>query len=127
MYYLGIDFGTKKLGIALLETTSGIASPLPIIKNDTTLFEQLERIIASYRINTVLLGLPSYESTIKKVMQFSQELEKRFQIKIILVTEDNSSLVVKKGLQGKKQKQQLDSYSAVAICEQWYSDNINAV
>lgn len=125
MYVLGIDFGTKKLGIAILETTSGLASPLPIVKNDLNLFPNLQKVLTSYRINTVVVGLPSYEQTQKKVMHFIDELAKQVgQLTIHMENEDNTSIGIKSQLEGKKQKSQLDSFSAVEILNQWQSHNL---
>lgn len=122
MYILGIDFGTKKLGLAVLETSSRICSPLPLIKNDKELWNNLARVLQEYRVFNIVLGLPSYADTAKKVEKFKQELQKRFTLQIDYTPEDLTSMTVKKELISKKQKQNLDSFSAVAILEQWVSD-----
>jgi putative Holliday junction resolvase len=118
MNILGIDFGTKKLGLALLETDSEIASPLPILKNDQYLFEKLAAIIKSYRVTQIVLGLPSYENTQKKVLHFSELLKQYADVVIHFENEDNTSIGIKSDLTTKKQKEQLDSFSAVAILQQ---------
>lgn len=122
MYYLGIDYGTKKMGIAILESDSGITSPLPLVLNNDRLFDALHTIIQQYHITTILLGLPSYESTAKKVHRFAEKIRNRYDITISFVPEDNSSIAVRQTLTSKKQKSNLDSYSAVALCEQWYTE-----
>ncbi|MCC7304510.1 Holliday junction resolvase RuvX [bacterium] len=119
MYILGIDFGTKKLGIAILEDSSEIISPLPLVKNDQFLWQSLGKIIADYRLQHVIIGLPSYENTAKKVKTFTETLQKRFSVTTTYVNEDNTSLSIKKDLITHKQQQNLDSYSAIAILEQW--------
>jgi putative Holliday junction resolvase len=125
MYVLGIDFGTKKLGLAILETTSELASPLPIIKNDIDLFKKLASIIKSYRITTVVLGFPSYEDTQAKVTKFVEELAKQVgPLTVFLENEDNTSIGIKSQLDTKKKKSQLDSYSAVEILNQWQSKKL---
>ncbi len=122
MYILGIDYGTKKLGIALLESTTGIVSPLPVLKNDQYLQKNIAKIIADYRITVIILGLPSYENTQKKVAAFAQTLEIHYKVAIHYTNEDNTSLVIKKQLETKKQKSQLDSMSASEILTQWHTD-----
>lgn len=123
MYILGIDFGTKKLGIAMLESTTGVVSPFPILKNDKDLNKSIAKIITDYRITSIVMGMPSYENTQKKVALFADFLEKTYGVKIFYTNEDNTSLVTKKMLDTKKQKSQLDSMSASAILTQWYTDN----
>lgn len=123
MYVLGLDFGTKKLGAAILEEDSGICSPLPLVKNDIDLWKNLEKILSDYRIQKVVLGLPSYENTAKKVTHFANELKTRYNVAIEYTGEDNTSIAVKKGLTSLKQKQNLDSMSAVEILQQWRGMN----
>lgn len=123
MYILGIDFGTKKLGVAILEDSSEVASPLPLIKNDIALFQALEKIIKDYRITTVVLGMPSYENTAKKVNAFAETMKAKFRVEIQFMNEDNTSLGIKKDLTTEKQQRNLDSFSAVAILQQWVSEN----
>lgn len=125
MYILGIDFGTKKLGLALLESTTQICSPLPLLQNDKEMWEKLQKVISEYRVTHIVLGLPSYEETAKKVERFKKILLNKFAVKVDYSPEDLTSLTVKKQLTSKKQKQNLDSYSAVAILEQWAGSNIN--
>jgi len=121
MYILGIDFGTKKLGLAILEDSTDICSPLPIIQNDIDLWNKLAAVIANFRITTAVIGLASYEETEKKVRKFAAELTKRHQLSTYFVPEDNTSIAVKKELTTKKQKRNLDSFSAMAILQQWRS------
>jgi len=119
MYVLGSDFGTKKLGLAILETSTEVCSPLPILANDDLLWGRLAEIIASYRINEIVMGMPSYEGTAKKVQRFAKELASRHDVAVHFVSEDNTSIAIKKELTTQKQKKNLDSYSAIAMLQQW--------
>lgn len=124
MNILGIDFGTKKFGLAIMESNSGIASQLPIMKNDTDTLDNIEKIIKEYNIKTIILGMPSYNNTKKRVLRFSEKLKKQINnIEIVFINEDNTSIGIKSELTSKKQKNNLDSMSAVAILTQWYSSN----
>jgi len=123
MYILGIDYGTKKLGFAILETDTGITSQLPILKNNINLMSEITTLLSSYRISTIVMGMPSYEDTKIKVLKFAELLtEVHPDIEIQFTNEDNTSIVIKKGLESEKQKKNLDSMSAVAIVQQWYTD-----
>lgn len=122
MYILGIDFGTKKLGIAILEDSSGICSPLPLLLNDKHVWENLAEIINNYRISTVVLGLPSYSATEKKVRAFASTLQERHKLEVYYTQEDNTSIAIRKSLTTQKQKKNLDSYSAIEILQQWISE-----
>lgn len=124
MYILGIDFGTKKLGLAILEPTSGVVSQLPKMLNDRELFSKIAKILTDYRITKVVLGKPSYENTLKKVEKFAKALQEKFAVETHFTTEDNTSIVTKKLITSKKQQENLDSMSAVEILTQWHTDNM---
>lgn len=127
MMVLGIDFGTKKVGLALLEATSTVISPLPVVKNDRHLFPHLVKIVSDYRVEIIVVGMPSYETTQKKVKRFVQNFELFLQkdLTIQYVNEDNTSLGIKSQINSPKQEKNLDSLSAVAILEQWQTETFN--
>lgn len=127
MMVLGIDFGTKKVGLALLEATSTVISPLPVVKNDRHLFPRLVKIVSDYRVEIIVVGMPSYETTQKKVKRFVQNFELFLQkdLTIQYVNEDNTSLGIKSQINSSKQEKNLDSLSAVAILEQWQTETFN--
>ena len=55
MNYLGIDFGTKNIGLAV--STLGIISPIHAIKNDDHVFDNLKKIIVDYKIDGIYVGI----------------------------------------------------------------------
>lgn len=127
MYVIGIDFGTKKLGFAILETDTGISSPLPILMNDNFLIDKIKSLLSEYRTNKIVFGMPSYKSTQKRLERFVYNLKKVIKnIDIEYTNEDNTSTGIKSELTSRKQKDNLDSMSAVAILNQWYSINSNS-
>ncbi len=56
MKYLGIDFGTKRVGVAVSDETGGIAFPRITIENDDSLMTQLVQVIHKEKIGTVVVG-----------------------------------------------------------------------
>ncbi len=56
MRYLGIDFGTKRVGVAVSDETGGFALPLVVLANGGGLFPALKKIIAEKEIGAVVLG-----------------------------------------------------------------------
>ena len=57
---IGIDLGTKRVGIALSDSLNMIASPLKTLTfyNQKDLLEQLRKVITEFDIKTIVLGLP---------------------------------------------------------------------
>ena len=85
MRYLGLDLGTKTLGISITDKTNTFVSPLKLIKfksNDYNVaLNELMPIINEYDIKVVVLGLPkNMDGTLgfaaKRSMDFKALLEK---------------------------------------------------
>lgn len=60
MRYLGLDLGTKSLGIAISDKTGVVASFYKSIKfvDENTLLKELESIIIKENIDKIILGYP---------------------------------------------------------------------
>lgn len=56
MRKLGIDFGTKKVGLALSDLEGKLAFPHAVIPNDAALLDTIERMIADEEVDVVVIG-----------------------------------------------------------------------
>jgi putative holliday junction resolvase len=56
MRYLGIDYGTKRLGLAISDEAGSFAFPREVIANDGTAFETLKKIIAEENVGEIVVG-----------------------------------------------------------------------
>ena len=56
--YLGIDYGSKRVGIALGDDDTKIARPLEILSNDGALMANLSDLIKQHQPAGLVLGLP---------------------------------------------------------------------
>ena len=56
MKYLGIDYGTKRVGIAVSDTGGTLARPVAVLKNTGSLLSDLEGIIAKESIESIVVG-----------------------------------------------------------------------
>ena len=56
MKYLGIDYGTKRVGIAVSDTDGTLARPVAVLKNTGSLLSDLEDIIAKEGIESIVVG-----------------------------------------------------------------------
>ena len=71
MRILGIDYGSKRVGLATCDTLSGIAFPRSVINNDKELLKTISEIkkkeniakIATAGANTFILGSAIFKST----------------------------------------------------------------
>lgn len=127
MRCLGLDLGTKTLGIAISDRTNVIANPYKTIRfNDISeLIEPLKDIILQESIGEIALGLPknmdnSCGFASKRSLDFKELLEKHINIPIVLVDERLSTMEAEKYLldsdmSRKKRKDKIDAVAASVI------------
>jgi len=56
MKYLGIDYGTKRVGVAVSDAADTIAFPRATLPNDAQLFSQLEELVKNEKITCIVVG-----------------------------------------------------------------------
>ena len=56
MRYLGIDFGSKRVGLALSDESGTLAFPYSVLQNDETLLPEMERIVKEQKVKLVIMG-----------------------------------------------------------------------
>lgn len=56
MKYLGIDFGGKRVGIAVSDDTGNMAFPHSVMFNDKNLLDNVEKIVKEENIGSIVIG-----------------------------------------------------------------------
>lgn len=81
MKLLGIDYGESKIGLAIGEIASGLATPYDVIKNRNwnQVFDDLKGVCDKERIDKIVVGVPVNHSAetskqIDKVNKFMSQL-----------------------------------------------------
>ena len=95
---LSIDYGTKRVGIAISDPLSMFAIPLITINNDNKFWINFLKLFTEYKIETVLLGYPLKESGEKSsstlmIEEFYEELKTKINQQIIFCDERYSSSI----------------------------------
>lgn len=130
--YLGLDLGTKTLGMAISQTGI-IANNLATIRFEEhdyeQALEQLSAVIISYGIHTVVLGYPKHMNNDvgekgKMAEDFKAMIEEKHPIEVILWDERLSTKSALRALsdqnkKGKKQKALKDEVAAVFILQNY--------
>lgn len=93
--FLSIDFGLKYIGTAISDTSNIIAKPFGTFTEDE-IFKKLNNILISENICGLILGKPyhldgSESEMSRKVIDFSEKIEKITAIPILLLDERLSS------------------------------------
>jgi len=55
---LGIDFGDKRIGLALSDPLKIFAAPLKVVEGEPALREELKRLLVESEIERIVVGLP---------------------------------------------------------------------
>lgn len=56
MKYLGIDYGSKRVGLAISDAEGRLAFPYSVISNDKKLLVEIEKIISKKKIEAIVIG-----------------------------------------------------------------------
>lgn len=130
---MGLDLGSKTLGIAISDTTKTIANTYKTLyfkdENYNSLLEPLSEIIKENNITKIILGYPkNMNNTIgeraKITEEFKKLLENHFQIEIILQDERLTSVIsnnilIEANISRKKRKKKVDGIAAQLILQSY--------
>lgn len=132
MRYLGLDLGSKTLGISISDPTGLIASGYTIIRHNEEydrLVEEVKTIVIEKQIDEIVLGLPkNMNNTIgpkgELSFQFKNQLEKSINIPVHLVderltTKQATDLLISNDTSRKKRKKVVDSVAATIILQSY--------
>lgn len=126
MKYLGIDYGTKRVGLATAPKGRTMAFPLRVVLNTPTLVEDIAKICHAEKVEAVVIGeslnfqnLPN--PLMKKITVFANALTIATGLPIYFINEALSSREAMH-LQGDNKE---NDASAATIVLQSYLDKIN--
>lgn len=130
MRILGIDYGEKRVGVAISDPLGIIASPLLVIEHkddDSLVIEELLIIIETNNITRLVIGLPlnmngSLGFQAQRICEFVDELKKYTQVAINFEDERESSKQVKEIMKTIKSKNNIIDDRAAAVILQNYLD-----
>lgn len=137
MRYLGLDLGSKTLGISISDRTNTIASIYKTIffKEDDydSLIPELIKIVKDEEISVIVLGLPkNMNNTIgpraEITLEFKKKLEDNIGIKVELMDERLTSVIsnnvlISANVSRKKRKKKVDGMAALLILQSYIDKN----
>lgn len=136
MRILGLDYGEKRIGVAVCDELGLTAQGLPTIirKNKKHDWEILENLVRQYKVEKIVVGYPvrmdgSEGIQCEKVNRFAFLMEKTFSLPIIkwqetLSTKEAEEILIDSGVRWKKRKKMVDKLAACIIL-QGYLDSIS--
>ncbi len=125
---MGIDYGTKRVGIALSDGSNAFALPhkvLPNSKNSVTLLDEINEIVCEHEVKTIIVGESKDfkgedNKVMEKIREFKATLENKFQMPVIFEPEFLTSHAAEQ-FQGKND---MHDASAAALILQSYLDRL---
>lgn len=127
MKYLGVDYGKKKVGLAISEGLS--VSPLKVLEISSLAdaLSKISHIIKSEEIDELVIGVPESGEARRMVEKFMKEIKEIEEIKVLGVDETLSSRnaineLIEQGSSQKKRKRE-DAVSATIILEEYLENN----
>jgi len=143
--FLGIDYGTKRIGVAISDENGSLAFPKEIVLNDSNTLKRIGEILKDEKISEIVVGESvdfsgQLNALSARIEIFILELKEKFGIPIhkqkefLTSVEARKSVITKKSLTQKqshsklKQKKSghIDS-SAAALILQRYLDKRNVI
>lgn len=135
MRILGLDHGTRRIGVALSDEMRLIAQPLEYIPSEpfAKFVERLGKILREQNVELIVIGLPrnmdgSYGPAAEKVREFVQALAAKINVPIKLwderlTTVQAQRVLIQGGTRRQQRKQKVDQIAA-AILLQSYLDSL---
>jgi putative Holliday junction resolvase len=125
MRYMGIDFGTKRVGVAISDSENTFAIPHSVVGNTKTLMSDLNTIICENEVEIIVLGeskdFKGNDNTVmKKIRLFKESIENDLHKQVIFEPEFLTSHQAE-SIQG---KHDLLDASAAALILQSYLDRL---
>lgn len=131
MRCLGLDLGTRTLGISMSDLTETIATPYTILRfsegDYDSVIPEVAKLVEEYKIGKIVLGLPkNMNNTIGDrgitTIGFQKKLEDYLNIPVILQDERLSTVeatnyMLEADMSRKKRKKKIDSLAANIILQ----------
>lgn len=129
--YLGLDLGTRTLGLSLSDITGTIATTLKTIrfeeKDYDALLPILKELVEQYQVTGIVLGLPkNMNNTLgpraEETILFQKKLESYLNMRVELqderlTTVEATNYMLQADLSRKKRKKKIDSLAANIILQ----------
>ncbi|MFP4167575.1 MAG: Holliday junction resolvase RuvX [Desulfonatronovibrionaceae bacterium] len=134
MRYLGIDFGIKRVGLALSDPGGKLAFPLRTIFRTTReeFFSTLLEAIEENKVQAIVLGIPyglngQITPGTRQALNFLDSLKRRVGLPVFTLDESLSTLEAEGLLRqaGKKKRSQeaVDQHAAAVILQRFLDDS----
>ena len=129
---MGLDFGSKTVGVAISDQLLTIAQPLEIVRRKEAnklrqTLARIEELIVEYEVTEIVLGYPknmndSLGERVEKTLAFKEMLERRSGLTVHLWDERLTTVAADKammeaGIRREERKEHVDRIAAIFILQ----------
>lgn len=139
MRYLGIDLGSKTVGLAMSDPTLTIASSFKTIffsnEDYESTIDEIKKIVTDYQVQKIILGLPkNMNNTLGEraqiTMEYKKLLEDNIPVEVELLDERltsviSNSILIEADMSRKKRKKKVDGIAAQIILQDYLNKEKN--
>ena len=138
MRIMGLDFGSKTVGVAVSDPTGLIATGLEIVRREREdklrqTLARIEALIVEYQVERIVLGYPknmndTLGERVEKTLAFKEMLERRTGLEVELwderlTTVEADAVMMEAGIRREDRKKYVDKIAAAFIL-QGYLDGL---
>lgn len=139
MRYLGIDLGSKTVGLAMSDPTRTIASTFKTIffsnEDYKSTIDEIKQIVNDYDVKKIVIGLPkNMNNTLGEraiiTTEYKKLLEDNIDVPVIMYDERltsviSNSILIEADMSRKKRKKKVDSVAAQVILQDYLNKEKN--
>jgi len=134
---IGLDFGERRIGVAVGETSIGIASAVGVIKEagDAARLAAIDRLEAEWHPAAFVVGQPKHSdgsehAIARRAARFARRLAARYRLPVMLVDETLTSVEAERQLREVDarplRKTHVDAVAAALILQSYFDDPSHA-
>ena len=137
MRIMGLDFGSKTVGVAISDPLLITALGIEIIRRkEENKQRRIEELIQEYGVEEIVLGLPKHMNAtegerVEKTREFAEKLARRTGLPVVLRDERLTTVAADRamreaGLGREERKEHVDKIAAVLILQNYLDEKQNA-
>ena len=127
--FLALDFGTKRIGVALTDPLKIIAQPQAVVANSAQMFSAIQKLVIDQRVGRIIVGNPIRLNgkpgpAQDAVAQFVEQLSAVVTVPIVLWDERMTSAeankrMIESGIRRERRKELVDSMAAALLLQNY--------
>ncbi len=128
-YLVALDYGHKRVGVAIAQVVARLPRPLTTLQNNETLLADIKKLVDQEDAGLVVVGLPrgmdgGYTQQTKDAEAFARQLAAAITVPVEMADETLTSVDAESSLAGRSHtKGDIDALAATIILERYLAEH----